>query len=66
MSIGRTHNQHETSYGFRPHPRECLYASSSIISLSIWPVYQIPISSELLMCGGGMRSIWLLLLWLGA
>ena len=31
----RTHNQYETSCGFRPHPRECLYASGSIISLSI-------------------------------
>ena len=29
------HNQYATSCGFRPHPRECIYASGSIISLSI-------------------------------
>ena len=28
-----THNQYETGRGFRPHPRECLYASGNIISL---------------------------------
>ena len=26
----RTYNQYETSCGFRPHPRECLYANSNI------------------------------------
>ena len=31
----RTHNQYKTSCGFRPHPRECLNATVSIISLSI-------------------------------
>ena len=36
----RTHNQYETSCGFRPHPRECLYASGIVISLSIEPNYQ--------------------------
>ena len=36
----RTHNQYETSCEFRSHPRECLYASASIISLSISPNYQ--------------------------
>ena len=30
----RTNNQYETSFGFRPHPREGIYASGSIISLS--------------------------------
>ena len=35
-----THNQYETSCGFLPHPRECLYASGSISSLSIGPDYQ--------------------------
>ena len=36
----RTHNQYETSCGYRPHPRECLYASGSISNLSIRPDYQ--------------------------
>ena len=38
-----THNQYETSSGFLPHPRECLYASGSISSLSIGPDLPIPI-----------------------
>ena len=29
-----THNQYGTICRFQPHPRECIYASSSIISLS--------------------------------
>ena len=36
----RTHNQYETSCGILPHPRECLYASGSISSLSTGPDYQ--------------------------
>ena len=36
----RTHNQYETSCGFLPHPRECIYDSGSIISLSIGSDYQ--------------------------
>ena len=36
----RTHNQYKTTCGFRPHPRECLYARGSIVSLSIGPDYQ--------------------------
>ena len=40
MACKRTHNQYETSCGFRPLPRECLYASCSINSLGIGPNYQ--------------------------
>ena len=29
-----------TSWGFRPYPRECIYDSGSIMSLSIGPDYQ--------------------------
>ena len=36
----RTHNQYETSCGFRPHQRECLYASGSIRILGIGHDYQ--------------------------
>ena len=39
-SCKRTYNQYETNCGFRPHPRECPYASGSIIILSIGPDYQ--------------------------
>ena len=34
-----THNQYETSCGFRPHPRECPYANGNISSLNIMPDY---------------------------
>ena len=35
-SCKRTHNQYETSCGFRPHPRECLYASGSITNTNMF------------------------------